>query len=116
MITVLVIRLMQEAWNKYSDDVISDRITRMPYIIEAYRVSDVSASHILLMGFKDFDQKEHYLNKIQTKYATKIEIKAVYTFSVDKIIVRNPLGLLHEIIDKKDLLAYEFFPSEKDKK
>lgn len=110
MMVVLVIRLTSSVWEKFTDDLISDRISRMPYVLGAYRVSDARASHILLMGFRDVHQKEQYLSQIQTKFAKEIEIKDVYSFSVDKIILQNPLGILSEIIDKKEFSPYEFFP------
>jgi len=109
VMAILIIRLTEEAWSKYSDDLIAERITHMPYVMEAYRVTDVRASHILLMGFRDLYQKEKYISDIQTKFARQIEIINVYTFSVDKVIVQNPLGILYEIIDKKDFSPYEFF-------
>jgi hypothetical protein len=89
---------------------VSERISKIPYIIAAYRVADSQASHIWLIGFRNTEQKEHYLSLIQTKYSDEIEIKDVYTFSVDKIIIQNPIGLLNEMIDKKDFSKYELFP------
>jgi len=110
VLAMLVLRLKPDVWNKYSDDVVSERISKIPYIISAYRVADARASHILLIGFRDTAQKEHYLSNIQTKYMNDIEIKEVYTFSVDKIITQNPIGLLNEMIGKKDISEYELFP------
>ena len=103
-----------QVWNKYSDALVSERISKIPYIISAYRVADAQASHILLIGFRDTSQKEHYLSQMQTRYTNDIEIKDVYTFSVDKIITQNPIGLLNEIIDKNDFSKYELFPLDKD--
>jgi DNA-binding Lrp family transcriptional regulator len=113
VMAVLIIRFKPEVWSKYSDEMISERIARIPYVVGAYRVSDVRASHILLMGFRDLYQKEQYFTQLQTKFAKEIEIKDVYTFSVDKIIVQNPLGLLYEIIDKKDFSPYQLFNHDK---
>lgn len=110
VMALLVIRLKPEVWSRYSDDLVSDRISKIPYIVSAYRVADARASHILLFGFRDTEQKEHYLSQMQTKYSNEIEIKEVYTFSVDKIIIQNPISLLNEIIDKKDFSKYELFP------
>jgi len=107
VMTIMIVRLTSKVWNKFSDGQISDRISKTPYIIEAYRVSDEQASHVLVLGFRDTDQKERYISQIQTKLAEEVSIKAIYTFSVDKIISQNPMGLLHEIIDKK-----EFSPSD----
>ncbi|HLC61700.1 MAG TPA: winged helix-turn-helix transcriptional regulator [Candidatus Nanoarchaeia archaeon] len=110
VLALLVIRLRPDVWNRYSDDLVSERISKIPYIISAYRVADARASHILLIGFRDTSQKEQYLSQIQTRYTNDIEIKEVYTFSVDKIIIQNPIGLLNEIIDKTDFSKYELFP------
>src|SRR3989344_3280636 len=104
---VLIIRLASKCWKRFSDDQISDRMSKARNIIDAYRVADEQASHVLVLGFRDTYQKERYIAQMQTKFAEDVQIKAMYTFSVDKIISRNPLGLLHEIVDKK-----EFSPSD----
>ncbi|RJQ18205.1 hypothetical protein C4573_00600 [Candidatus Woesearchaeota archaeon] len=106
---ILIIRLTSKIWREFSDDQISDRISRTPYVIDAYRVADEQASHVLLLGFRDTHQKEQYIAQIQTKFAEEVQIKAAYTFSVDKIISRNPLGLLHEILDKKEFSPDDLF-------
>lgn len=115
VLALLVLRFKAEVWDKYTDDLVSERITKIPYIISAYRVADARASHILLIGFRDTEQKEYYLAQMQTKFANEIEIKEVYTFSEDKIIIQNPIGLLNEMIGDKDISAYELFPSDKKK-
>ena len=113
VLALLVIRLKAEVWDKYSEEAVAIRISKIPYVISAYRVADAQASHILLIAFKDTSQKESYLSQMQTKFANEIEIKEVYTFSVDKIITQNPIGLLNEIIDKTDFSKYELFPIDK---
>ena len=116
VIVVLIIRVKPDVWNRYPDYAVSERIAKIPYIISAYRVADARASHILMIGFKDTDQKEHYISNMQTKSADQIEIRDVYTFSVDQIIVdHNPIGLLNEIIGEKDFSKYELFPLDKKK-
>jgi len=113
VLALLIIRIKPEVWNKYSEEEVQIRISKIPYIISAYRVADAKVSHILLIGFSDTQQKENYISEIQIKYANEIEIKETYTFSVDKIITQNPIGLLNEIIDKKDFSKYEIFPIDK---
>lgn len=113
VLTLLVIRLKPDVWNKYSDDFVSERISKIPYLVSAYRVSDSHASHILLIGFRDTAQKDQFFSQIQTKYTNEIEIKEAYTFSSEKIITQNPISLLNEIIDKKDFSKYELFPLDK---
>ena len=108
---ILIIRITSKLWKTCSDDQISDKMSKTSYIIEAYRVSDEQASHILLLGFRDTNQKEKYISRIQTRFAEEVEIKAIYTFSVDKIISHSPLGLLQEILDKKDFIPDDIFTS-----
>ena len=115
VLSMLVIRMKPTVWDRYSDNIVSERILKIPYIISAYRVADAQASHILLIGFRDTSQNEEFISNIQTKYANDIEIKEVYTFSVDKIILQNPIGLLNEIIDKRDFSKYELFPLDPKK-
>jgi Lrp/AsnC family leucine-responsive transcriptional regulator len=116
IITIAVICIKPEAWTKHSDDYVSDRISKIPYIISAYRVSEVGASHILLLGFKDTAQKEQYMAKLQVKNASELEVKETYNFSVEKIIMQNSMGLLQEIIAKKNFPEYDLFPRTEAKK
>ncbi len=113
ILAVLILRLKPDVWERYPDDLVSERISKIPYIISAYRVADSRASHILLIGFRDTAQKEEYLMQLQTKYANDIEIREAYTFSVEKVIAQNSIGLLSEIIDKKSFSEYEIFPIRK---
>jgi DNA-binding Lrp family transcriptional regulator len=106
---ILVVRLTSKVWRNFTDDQISDRMSKTPYVIEAYRVADEQASHVLILGFRDTNQKEQYIAQIQTKFAEEVQIKAMYTFSVDKIISQNPLGLLHEVVDKKEFSPDDLF-------
>jgi DNA-binding Lrp family transcriptional regulator len=110
---VLIIRFTSKTWNNYTDDQISERIARTPYVIDAYRVSEEKASHILILGFRDTKQKEQYISQIQTKFAEDVEVNSAYTFSVDKIISHSPLGLLHEILDKKNFTPDDLFLENK---
>jgi DNA-binding Lrp family transcriptional regulator len=106
---ILIVRLTSKVWKNFSDDQISERIAKTPYVIEAYRVADEQASHVMVLGFRDTNQKEQYVAQIQTKFAEEVQIKAIYTFSVEKIISQDPLGLLHEIIDKKEFTPEDLF-------
>ena len=112
---VLIIRFTSKMWNNFTDDQITDKIAKTPYVIYAYRVSEEKASHILILGFRDTNQKEEYITQIQTKFSEDVIINSSYTFSVDKIITQNPLGLLHEIIDKKQFTPDDLFLEHKKK-
>ena len=106
---VLGVRFTKLVWEKYSDDQISEKIQKIPQVIISYRIPDSRISHLIIMGFKNIEQKDAYLMKLQTRYAKEIEIVHVYPFSVDRIIKTNNVGLLNVILDDKGFIKNEFF-------
>jgi hypothetical protein len=66
-------------------------------------------SHLLVLGFKNIEEKDRYLMKLQNKYSKEVEIVNVYTFSVDRILKANHIGLLNAILDPKTSFSDEFF-------
>ncbi|MBN2479853.1 MAG: Lrp/AsnC family transcriptional regulator [Parachlamydiales bacterium] len=116
LMVVLVIRLTGRVWENFSDEEISNRIKKVPYIIEAFRLPESESTHLLLLGFRNIQQKDKYLLKMQTEFANEIEIKQVYPFSIDRVITQSPVGLLYEIVDKKEFPMNVFFlPRKKEK-
>jgi DNA-binding Lrp family transcriptional regulator len=109
VMAVLVIKLTSDVWDIFSDAQISERIKQIPLIISAYRVAEPDVTHILLMGFKSSQQMDNYLIKIQTKFSKEMVIKHIYSFSVDHVITESPIGLLYEILDKKEFPMDQFF-------
>ncbi len=116
VMVILVIRLTAEVWDEFTDEQLNERIQKVPYIIEAYRLPESDATHILLLGFRNIQQKDKYLIKLQTEFSKEIEIKQVYPFSIDRVITQSPVGLLYEMIDKKEFPLNVFFLPRKHKK
>ena len=108
-LVVLGIKFTRYVWEKYSEEQLSERIQKIPEVVISYRIPESRISHLLIMGFKDTGSKDRYLMKLQSKYAKEIEIVHVYPFSVDRIIKTNHIGLLNNILDKKESLSNEFF-------
>lgn len=115
VMAIMVIKLTAEVWDEYSDLQISERIQQIPYVIEAYRILEPNATHVLLMGFRDLDQMDKYIAKMQTKFAKEIEIKHIYPFASQRIITQSSVGLLYEILDKKEFPLDVFFLKRKKK-
>ncbi len=108
-LVVLGIKFTQYAWEKYSEEKILERIRKIPQVILSYRIPESSISHLLVLGFRNIEDKDRYLMKLQAKYSKEIEIVHVYPFSVDRIIKESNIGLLNIILDKKELSTNEFF-------
>jgi Lrp/AsnC family transcriptional regulator, regulator for asnA, asnC and gidA len=109
MLVVVGIKLTNYIWEKYSEEQISERIQKIPQVIIAYRIPESRISHLLVLGFKNIDDKDKYLMKLQNKYSKEVEIVNVYPFSVDRIIKTNHIGLLGAILDQKESSSNEFF-------
>lgn len=116
VMVILAVKLTAEVWDKYTDLEIAERMRKIPYIIGAYRIAESDVTHILLMGFRDIKQKDKYLIRMQTLFSREIEIKAVYPFSIDRVIVQSPVGLLYEMLSKKEYPREVFFLPLKEKK
>ena len=108
-LVVLGIKLTSYIWEKYSEEQITERILKIPQVITAYRIPESNISHLLVMGFKNIDDKDKYLMKLQSKYSKEVEVVHVYPFSVDRIIKSNPIGLLSSILDQKESISNGFF-------
>jgi len=109
IMVLLIIKLTSDVWDNYSDIEISQRIKQIPYVINAYRVLESDSSHVLLMGFRDIKQMDKYIAKMQTRFSREVDIKKIFPFSTDKVISESPIGLLYEILDKKEFPLDEFF-------
>lgn len=108
-LVVLGIRFTCYAWEKYSEEEISERIQKIPEVITAYRIPESNITHLIVIGFRNMESKDRYLMKLQSKYAKEIEIVNVYPFSVDRIIKENHMGLLNMILNQKETVSSEFF-------
>ena len=113
VLAFLFIKLTPEVWAQWSEEQVIERMKKMPLVMNAYRVPGSHSSHILLLGFRDLPQLEKYLLRLQTKFANEVEIQQVYSFSTDKIITQSPLGLLHDILEKKEFSLDEFLLKKK---
>jgi len=106
---LLIIKLTPDVWEKYGEEEISQRIKQIPYVMTAFRISESDITHAIVMGFRDIQQRDKYLGKLQTKFGKEIKIKSIYTFSVDKVITNSAVGLLYEILDRREYQLDEFF-------
>lgn len=116
VMVILAVKLTAEVWEKHSDVEIAERMKKIPYIIGAYRIAESDVTHILFMGFRDIKQKDKYLIRMQTVFAREIEIKAVYPFSIDRVITQSPVSLLYEMLSKKEFPMDVFFLPSKETK
>lgn len=116
VILIVVLKLTSVVWDNFTDDEMSQKMKKVPYIMEAYRLPESDATHILVMAFRNIQQKDRYLIKLQTEFSKEVEIKQVFPFSIDRVITRSPVGLLYEMLDKQEFPMNVFFLPRKKKK
>ena len=108
-LVVIGIKLTSYVWEKFSEEQISERLQKIPQVMVAYRIPESRISHLLVMGFKDTSHKDRYLMRLQNKYSKEVEIVHVYSFSVDRIIKANHIGLMEIILNQGESFSNDFF-------
>jgi DNA-binding Lrp family transcriptional regulator len=109
VVALVVFQVKPSVWERYTDDQVSEIVCNIPHSIAAYRVVHANASHVIVVGFRDTEQRELFLSKLQTACSDDLSVKDIYLFSVDKILTQNPLSLLQAVIEKKDSVDYKLF-------
>jgi len=104
-----IVKFLPSTWSEYSEAEIREKIIKHKYIIRGCRIPESEATHILLYGFKNMKQMDEHFLRVQTKLAKIIEIKRIYSFSVEQIIKDSPEGLFHIILDEKEFLTSTLF-------
>jgi DNA-binding Lrp family transcriptional regulator len=107
--TVLAIKVKSEVWKKRSEEQVNQRIREIPYVISAFRIPESDITHLLIMGFRNIDQKDNVIMKFETRFSDEIDLIRTYPFSVERIITMNPIGLLREMLEKKEKVLDHLF-------
>lgn len=108
-LVLLGVKFSSVIWSKYSEEEVAASIQAMPQVIICYRIPESEISHLLVIGFKNLEEKERYMMRLQTKFSKEMEIVHTYSFSVDRIIKNSQVGLLHTVLDKKIFPLKDFF-------
>jgi len=109
VMALAVIRILPATWEEYSGIQINEMIRKHEYIIWCCRIPESDATHIFMYGFKDMKQMDEHFLRVQTKMSKILEIKEIYSFSVEQIIKDSPEELFHIILDNKDFHTETLF-------
>ncbi|MFC1775183.1 Lrp/AsnC family transcriptional regulator [Nanoarchaeota archaeon] len=109
VIVMLEVKVQSPVWKQLTELQVAQRIREIPQVITAFRVPESDITHVLVLGFRNMDKKDQFLMKLQTKYRDEIEIKSAYPISVNRIITMSPVGLLREVLDKKEPVLDHLF-------
>jgi len=81
---------------------VENELMNSPHVISVYRVPKLSATHIILFGFKDMNELDNffYSPKIRQQLHNYLETQELFTFSHNSLLKRSPTQLFHKVIDE----------------
>ncbi len=109
IILLIGIQLKQVVWEQKKEWEIEKSLKKIPFVFQAYRVVGHNISHALMMGFPDGFHRDKFIKKLESVYKDQMDIKWSYSISAKDIILQDPIGLLYQIIDKKEFEFEELF-------
>lgn len=90
-------RIRPESWKTMTEETIRARVSG-PHIISFYRLTEGDITHMLLYGFRDLEDLDHYFHVLQTERGHISELRRMYVFSADSIVKESPAELFTKII------------------
>ena len=98
---IAVAKLTKEGLDKGQLE-IEQELLSIPHVISVYRIPKLSATHIILYGFKDLKELDSffYSPKIRQQLHNYLETQELHTFSHNSLIKNSPTQLFHKIIDE----------------
>jgi DNA-binding Lrp family transcriptional regulator len=117
---IAIAKLTKEGLDKGQLE-IEQELLSIPHVINVYRIPKLSATHIILYGFKDLKELDNffYSPKIRQQLHAYLETQELYTFSHNSLIKKNSIQLFQKAIDdlgvKNSSLEFTEFESFKKK-
>jgi len=82
-----------------TEEDIDERI-KGPHIINFYRIPEGDVTHIVVYGFRNLEELDHYFHVLQTERGHISEIKKLYILSTKSLRKNSDQELLIKIIDE----------------
>jgi DNA-binding Lrp family transcriptional regulator len=81
---------------------VEHELLSIPHVLNVYRIPKISATHIILYGFKDIKELDNffYSSKIRKQLHAYIENLELYTFSHNSLVKKNSIQLFQKAIDE----------------
>jgi len=73
-----------------------------PHVINAYRIPKGVCGYIVLYGFRDMEEMDHFFRSSENmqKFHNFIETEELFTFSHNSLIKNSPVQLFNKVIDE----------------
>lgn len=116
LINIVGIKVSPVVWQNLNEQEVSEKLVKIPYIFRIFRVPNSNLSYILIMGYKDIEQRDRIMKKLETIFSDEVDVIWTYSLSIDNLVSDDPTSLLYEILDDKYFRFEELFLSKKQQK
>ena len=103
---VALFKFVPEVWKTLKGENIDERLTGSN-IINFYRIPEGDMTHIVVYGFRNMDELDHYFHTLQTERGHISEIRKLYIFSAKSLKKDSPKDLCIKILKE---WGYEQLP------
>jgi DNA-binding Lrp family transcriptional regulator len=105
---IAIAKLTKEGLDKGQLEV-ENELLNIAHVINVYRVPKLSATHIILYGFKDMNELDgfFYSPKMRQQLHNYIETQELFTFSHNSLIKKSPIQLFRKVIDELGIKSSE---------
>jgi DNA-binding Lrp family transcriptional regulator len=95
--TIAFFRFKSGSWTYLEKEDIIRRLSG-PHLIRVYRLSEDDITHIVIYGFRNIKEAEHYFQTLQVQREHISEIRKLYYLSSSSILKNSPQDLLLKIL------------------
>ena len=103
---IALFKFIPEVWKTMKDKDVDKRIIG-PNIISFYRIPEGDVTHIVVYGFRNLDELDHYFHVLQTERGHISEIRKLYIFSAKSLKKDSPNDLCIKVLKE---WGYEQLP------
>ncbi len=103
---VALFKFIPEVWKTLKDKDVTERIRGLN-IINFYRVPEGDVTHIVVYGFRNLDELDHYFHVLQTERGHISEIRKLYIFSAKSLKKDSANDLCKQVLKE---WGYEQLP------
>lgn len=95
------IEILPSLWDNHAEHEINSKLLDIPFLFQAFRISDADISYLLIFGFEDIKEKELFSRKIESELSGQVNIKWSYTATVQSILAYDSLNLVYSALRKE---------------
>ncbi len=103
VICVMGIVILPDMWAKFKEHEINKKILDLPFSLKLIRLSSGDVSYILISCFKNIEERERFLSKIESELSKMVSIEWSYTTYVDNFVEQFSFNNLSYALSEKDI-------------